>query len=88
MKKINYWLRVQFPDDSKMFLDDFKRTQISLIASYHGYYDQKKIDDQPKLFSDLYKRVSFPIDDGGLALRDIDSVHLTAFISSSTLRVS
>ena len=81
-EKINFWLRAQFPDDSKQFLDDFKRTQISLIASYHGYYDQKKIDDQPKLFSDLYKRVSFSIEDGGMALRSIDSVYLTAFICS------
>ena len=81
-EKINYWLRAQFPDDSKQFLDDFKRTQTSLIASYHGYYDQKKIDDQQKLFSDLYKRVSFAIEDGGMALRSIDSVYLTAFISS------
>ena len=81
-EKINYWLRAQFPDDSKQFLEDFKKTQIALIASYHGYYDQERINSQPQVFSDLYKRVSFPIDDGGLALRDIDSVHLTAFISS------
>ena len=81
-EKINFWLRAQFPDDSKQFLDDFKKTQVSLIASYHGYYDQKKIDDQPKLFSDLYKRVSFSIEDGGMALRSIDSVYLTAFICS------
>ena len=52
------------------------------LVTIHGYYDQKKIDDQPKLFSDLYKRVSFSIEDGGMALRSIDSVYLTAFISS------
>ena len=81
-EKINYWLRAQFPDDSKNFLDDFKRIQLSLIASYHGIYDQEKIDKDPMLFLDLYKRASFPIDDGGLALRSIDNVYLTAFICS------
>jgi len=31
---------------------------------------------------DLYKRVSFPIANAGLALRSIDSVYLSAFICS------
>ena len=60
-QKINYWLRNQFPEDSKDFLDEFKKTQTRLIASYHGIYDQETINNQPELFMDLYKRVSFPI---------------------------
>ena len=42
-EKINFWLRAQFPDDSKQFLDDLKRTQISLIASYHGYMTKRRL---------------------------------------------
>ena len=57
-QKINYWLRNQFPEDSKDFLDEFKKTQTRLIASYHGIYDQETINNQPELFMDLYKRVS------------------------------
>ena len=53
-----------------------------LIASYHGIYDQETFNDQLELFTDLYKRVSFPIANGGLALRCIDSVYLTAFVCS------
>ena len=60
-EKINYWLRNQFPNDSKDFLDEFKKTQTRLIASYHGIYDQDTVNNQPELFMDLYKRVSFPI---------------------------
>ena len=29
-QKINYWLRNQFPEDSKDFLDEFKKTQMSV----------------------------------------------------------
>ena len=53
-----------------------------LIASYHGIYDQETFNNQPELFTDLYKRVSFPIANGGLALRSIYSVYLSAFICS------
>ena len=53
-----------------------------LIASYHGIYDQETFNNQLELFTDLYKRVSFPIANGGLALRCIDSVYLTAFVCS------
>ena len=73
-EKINYWLRVQFPEDCKDFFADFKKTQMRLIASYHGIYDQETFNNQLELFTDLYKRVSFPIANGGLALRCIDSV--------------
>ena len=83
-QKINYWLRSQFPEDCKDFLADFKKTQMRLIASYHGIYDQETFNDQLELFTDLYKRVSFPIANGGLALRCIDSVYLTAFVCSMT----
>ena len=81
-QKINYWLRSQFPEDCKDFLDDFKKTQMKLIASYHGIYDQETFNNQLELFTDLYKRASFPIANGGLALRSIDSVYLTAFVCS------
>ena len=81
-QKINYWLRNQFPEDSKDFLDEFKQTQTRLIASYHGIYDQDTVNNQPELFMDLYKRVSFPVAQGGLALRSMDSVFITAFICS------
>ena len=81
-QNINYWLRNQFPEDSKDFLDEFKQTQTRLIASYHGIYDQDTVNNQPELFMDLYKRVSFPVAQGGLALRSMDSVFITAFMCS------
>ena len=81
-EKINYCIRSQFPKDCKDFLVDFKKIQMSLITSYHGIYDQETFNDQLELFTDLYKRVSFPMANGGLALRCIDSVYLTAFLCS------
>ena len=81
-EKINYWLRTQFPQDCKNFLDSFKKTQTTLIASYHGIYDKQTINDQLPSLTDLHRRVSFPIANGGLALRCIDSVFLTAFLCS------
>ena len=81
-EKINYWLRTQFPQDCKKFLASFKKTQTTLIASYHGIYDRQTINDQLPALNDLYTRVSFPIANGGLALRCIDSVFLTAFLCS------
>ena len=53
-EKINYWLRTQFPQDCKKFLASFKKTQTTLIASYHGIYDRQTINDQLPALTDLY----------------------------------
>ena len=81
-EKITYWLRIQFPDHLVGLLSQFKAQQMRLIASYHGLYDEEEFQLRFEELKDLYLRASFPIERGGMGLRNIELVHQTAFISS------
>ena len=81
-EKVNYWLRTQFPDHTKGLLRSFKSYQIRLIASYHGVYHKDEVFNQSQKFEDLYTRVAFKVEDGGMSLRSVQWVHTTAFLCS------
>ena len=81
-EKVNYWLRTQFPDHTKGLLRSFKSYQIRLIASYHGVYHKDEVFNQLQKFEDLYTRVAFKVEDGGMSLRSVQWVHTTAFLCS------
>ena len=81
-EKINYWLRTQFPDHTKGLLSTFKSYQVRLIASYHGVYQKDDVLSQLQTFEDLYTRVAFKVENGGMSLRSVQWVHTTAFLCS------
>ena len=76
------WLRTQFPDHTKGLLSSFKSYQVRLIASYHGVYHKDEVLNQLQTFEDLYTRVAYKVENGGMSLRCVQWVHVTAFLCS------
>ena len=53
-----------------------------LVASYHGVYDAIEFDDKWSDVHDWYERATLPIEMGGMAIRNMGVVALTAFACS------
>ena len=53
-----------------------------MIASYHGVYHKDEVLNQLQTFEDLYTRVAFKVENGGMSLRSDQWVHATAFLCS------
>ena len=51
-------------------------------ALYHSLYNEEDFQLRLEEFKELHVRPSFPTEHGGMGLRNVDLVHLTAFISS------
>ena len=77
--KINYWMRAQYPAHTAPFVNDFKEEQMKLLASYHGIYDDDDFNSSRVQIAELYERAALPIDKGGMGLRNISLISLTAF---------
>ena len=80
--KVNYWLRSQFPVHAKDFIDDFQSLQVKLLASYHGLHDESDLTRAWPSFREVYDRAALPINKGGMELRSVKLVFLTAFACS------
>ena len=80
--KVNYWFRTQFPHDSEQLLHHFTSLQIKLIASYHGILNKNDMEYHHNDLHSLYRRVILPINQGGMALRSMRSVHLSGYVCS------
>ena len=77
--KINYWMRAQYPAHTTPFVNDFKELQMKLLASYHGIYDDNDFNRSRDQIAELYERAALPIEKGGMGLRNISLISLTAF---------
>ena len=80
--KVNYWLRAQLPHHGRRFVDEFRKQQMRLVASYHGVYEAIEFDDKWSDVHDWYERATLPIEMGGMAIRNMGVVALTAFACS------
>ena len=52
---------------------------MKLLASYHGVYDDDDFSRSRDQIAELYERAALPIEKGGMGLRSISLVSLTAF---------
>ena len=77
--KINYWMRAQYPHHTTPFVNEFKDLQMKLLASYHGIYDHEDFNRSRDHIAELYERTALPIEKGGMGLRNISLISLTAF---------
>ena len=77
--KVNYWMRAQYPARDMPFVDDFKEDQMKLVASYHGIYNDDDFNRSRGQIVDPYKRAASPIEKGGVGLRNVSLIFLTAF---------
>ena len=80
--KVNYWLRAQLPLHGRRFVDDFRKQQMRLVASYHGVYEATEIEDKWSDVVEWYERATLPVELGGMAIRNMAMVALTAFACS------
>ena len=53
-----------------------------LVASYHGVYEATELEDRWSDVHDWYERATLPIEMGGMAIRNMGVVALTAFACS------
>ena len=80
--KVNYWLRAQLPLHGRRFVDDFRKQQMRLVASYHGVYEATEIEDKWSDVVEWCERATLPVELGGMAIRNMAMVALTAFACS------
>ena len=52
---------------------------MKLLASYHGIYDDNDFNRSRDQIAELYERAALPIEKGGMGLRNISLISLTAF---------
>merc|ERR1711907_490244 len=62
------WLRAQLPHHGRRFVDEFRKQQMRLVASYHGVYEAIEFDDRWSDVHDWYERATLPIEMGGMAM--------------------
>ena len=55
-----------------------------LVASYHGVSDKTEVDSNWQEVYEWYERSTLPIEKGGMAIRNMAVVALTAFACSLT----
>ena len=55
---------------------------MKLLASYHGLYDESDLTRAWPSFREVYERAALPINKGGMELRSVKLVFLTAFACS------
>ena len=55
-----------------------------LVASYHGISDKTEVDSNWQEVYEWYERSTLPIEKGGMAIRNMAVVALTAFACSLT----
>ena len=53
-----------------------------LVASYHGVYDKAEIERRWPIVYEWYERATLPIENGGMAIRNMGVVALTAYACS------
>ena len=53
-----------------------------LVASYHGVCDKAEIDRRWPIVCEWYERATLPIENGGMAIRNMGIVALTAYACS------
>ena len=53
-----------------------------LVASYHGVYEATEIEDKWSDVIEWYERATLPVELGGMAIRNMAMVALTAFACS------
>ena len=53
-----------------------------LVASYHGVYEVTEFEDRWAEVHGWYERATLPIEMGGMAIRNMGTVALTAFACS------
>jgi len=53
-----------------------------LVASYHGLYDKSDVMRCRFQMCEIYEIAALPIDKGGMALRNVGIIFLTAFACS------
>ena len=82
--KVNYWLRTQLPYHGNRFVDGFREQQMRLVASYHGVLDKSEVQSNWADVYEWYERATLPIEKGGMAIRNMGVVALTAFACSLT----
>jgi len=64
------------------FVKNFREQQMMLVASYHGVYDENELNHKWPSIHEWYERVALPIEKGGMALRNVGAIALTAFACS------
>ena len=54
---VNYWLwlKAQLPHHGRRFVDDFRKQQMRLVASYYGVYEMNELEDR---WSDVRKTIN------------------------------
>ena len=80
----------QLPFHGRRFVDDFRKQQMRLAASYHGVYEATELEDRWSDVHDWYERATLPIEIemGGMAyghniyIRNMGTVALTAYACS------
>ena len=65
------------PHHGRRFVDEFRKQQMRLVASYHGVYEAIEFDDKWSDVHDWYERATLPIEMGGMAIRNMGVVALT-----------
>ena len=72
----------RFPIHAKDFITNFQSFQVKLVASYHGLYDDSDLARAWLQIREVYERAVLSINKGGMALRSVKLVSLTAFVCS------
>jgi hypothetical protein len=80
--KVNYWLRTQLPYHGNRLVDGFREQQMRLVASYHGVSEKIEVENNWPVVYEWYERATLPIEKGGMAIRNMGVVALTAFACS------